>query len=380
MSDPNARFQTVNVEQIMAQIRARIRERRGADHADAQIRELAAARLAGLVGSHGAREALVENLRRAAKAAPGGESVADSPLYGRPGPLRWIRRLLSPVLALFLSPTGVVHALGRQDEGRARQEQLSAMIFELVEDLVIETTRLEVEVKKLEMRVESQSARLEFAERRARFLEGSFRPRAEQEPDPEFAPRRATREPGVPAQGRPPRDFQRSAQGGAGRQPQRGRDAQPPAGRDAQPPAGRDAQPPASRDAQPPASRDAQPPASRDAQPPASRDIESAAGRDAEAQVGRDAQPQVNRDAESQVGRDAEQPGAGGEAKRRRRRRRGRRGGANRAPGEPVVAGGAGPAPQADGDAEPAEAAATASADAPAPEPRHGEPPPEHDD
>jgi len=131
MSDPNARFQTVNVEQIMAQIRARIRARRGTDHADAEIRELAAERLAGLIGSHGAQAELLEKLRQGAAAAPEAAPIDDSSLYGQPGPLRWVRRLLSPILALFLSPKPWC-APSVAGDVLARQEQTGAVLFELV--------------------------------------------------------------------------------------------------------------------------------------------------------------------------------------------------------------------------------------------------------
>jgi len=42
MPDFNVHFRSVNVEQIMSRIRARIREKRGADDTEEQLRELAA--------------------------------------------------------------------------------------------------------------------------------------------------------------------------------------------------------------------------------------------------------------------------------------------------------------------------------------------------
>ena len=217
----------MNVEQIMEQIRARIREKRGVDYTDAQIRELAAARLAGLVGSHDAQAELLDTLRRGAAAAPETVLIDDSSVYGPPGPIRWVRRLLSPILALFLSPKAVIHALGQQGGALARQQQSSAALFALIEDLVLDETRLEVEVKKLEMRVESQATRLEFAERRAREVEGMVRYRSEQAPGPEAAQGRPAR---GAAQGRPAREPAPTAPAVAGGQPQGG---QPQSGRDA---------------------------------------------------------------------------------------------------------------------------------------------------
>ena len=48
---------------------------------------------------------------------------------------------------------------------------MDQLYYELVHNLVIETTRLGIEVKNLKMQVESQTGRLEFNERRARALE-----------------------------------------------------------------------------------------------------------------------------------------------------------------------------------------------------------------
>ena len=45
MPDFNIRSDSVNVEEIMQQIRARIREKRGVDYTEQEIRELAAVKL-----------------------------------------------------------------------------------------------------------------------------------------------------------------------------------------------------------------------------------------------------------------------------------------------------------------------------------------------
>ncbi len=185
MSDPNSHAQTVNVEQIMAQIRARIRDRRGDASTEPQIRELAAARLAGLIGSHEKQAELIEALRR------GASSPAEVEPIG------------SPVLGLFLRPGAVVRALRSHAEIARRHEQFDAALFALIENLVIETTRLEVEVKKLEMRLESQAVRFDFAERRARSLEGMIRHRSEPASEPERSQARVARDQGAPAQPAP---------------------------------------------------------------------------------------------------------------------------------------------------------------------------------
>ena len=65
MSDFNVRSDSVNVEQIMEQIRARIREKRGVDYTEQQIRELAAVKLEKFLDPRGVRSDLLEQFRRA---------------------------------------------------------------------------------------------------------------------------------------------------------------------------------------------------------------------------------------------------------------------------------------------------------------------------
>ena len=97
---------------------------------------------------------------------------------------RWIRKLLMPLLKLLFNPNPLIQALHIQSrlntmnaEREARHEaarrQMDQLYYELVHNLVVETTRTGIEVKNLKMRVESISSRLEFNERRARALEGA---------------------------------------------------------------------------------------------------------------------------------------------------------------------------------------------------------------
>ena len=59
-----SRSDSVNVEQIMEQIRARIREKRGVDYTEQQIRELAAVKLEKFLDPRGVRSDLLEQFRR----------------------------------------------------------------------------------------------------------------------------------------------------------------------------------------------------------------------------------------------------------------------------------------------------------------------------
>src|SRR5919197_3406943 len=208
MADFNVRSDSVNVEQIMEQIRARIRERRGIDYTEQQIRELAAVKLEKFLDPRGVRSDLLEQFK---KRQPRYEppvvpsfTFEDTTMFEtHRGVLRFIRKLLNPLLKLFFNPNAITHALHTQAEVNtfnlerevARENQrrdMDALYFEVIHNLVVEVTRSGIELKNLKMRVESLASRLEFNERRARALESvvAYRPDDErqQRPAPPSAP------------------------------------------------------------------------------------------------------------------------------------------------------------------------------------------------
>jgi hypothetical protein len=188
MADFNVRSDSVNVEHVMEQIRARISEKRGVDYTEQQIRELAAVRLERFLDPRGVRSDLLDQFRKAQPAYEPPElpnfAFEDETLFeSHRGPVRWIRKLLLPLLKLFFNPNPLIQALHIQSHLNTMNAERDAKIesarramdqlyYELIHNLVIETTRLGIEVKNLKMRVESVSSRLEFNERRARALEG----------------------------------------------------------------------------------------------------------------------------------------------------------------------------------------------------------------
>jgi hypothetical protein len=178
MSDINIRSDSVDVEHIMRQIRARIREKRGVDYTEEEIRELAAVKLEKFLDPQGVRSDLLDQFRRSRAALPAAPNYAfeDSTIFeSHRGPLRWIRKLLRPILKLFFNPNPLIQALHIQSElnaRNARREELDSLNYEVMHNLVLELTRLGIEVKNLKMRVESTASRLDFDERRARALEG----------------------------------------------------------------------------------------------------------------------------------------------------------------------------------------------------------------
>jgi hypothetical protein len=181
MADFTVKSDSVDVEQIMRQVRSRIREKRGVDYTEDEIRELASVKLERFLDPKGVRSDLLEQYRkrRDASTTPRNYSFEDTTPYESSRPLlRGLRKLLNPLLKLFFNPTPVIEALHIQSKLNDSYNQAESLYYELIHNLVLETTRLGIEVKNLKMRVESMSSRLDFDERRARALEGvvQYRP------------------------------------------------------------------------------------------------------------------------------------------------------------------------------------------------------------
>jgi hypothetical protein len=201
MSEFTIRSESVDVEQIMKQIRQRILEKRGADYTEDQIRELASVRLEKFLDPKSLRSDLLEQFRKS-RPAVNTEPAAIIPPYGAQeadilathrGGLRFIRRLLNPILKLFFNSNTLNQVLHTQAqfnvdllkrEARRRIEfdqsraEWNALYYEVLHNLVLETTRMGIEVQNQRMKVESLSSRLDFSERRVRALEGvvQYRP------------------------------------------------------------------------------------------------------------------------------------------------------------------------------------------------------------
>jgi hypothetical protein len=187
MADFNVRSDAVNVEQIMEQVRARIREKRGVDYTEAEVRELASVKLDRFLDPRGVRSDLLEQFKRSQVPPVSPElpnfAFEDDTLFASTrGPIRWIRKLLLPILKLFFNPNPLIQALHIQarlnaaaPEREAKRDQaryaFDRLHYEVMHNLVVELTRLGIEVKNLKMQIESVTSRLEFSERRARALE-----------------------------------------------------------------------------------------------------------------------------------------------------------------------------------------------------------------
>ena len=174
MADFTVKSDSVDVEQIMRQVRSRIREKRGVDYTEDEIRELASVKLERFLDPKGVRSDLLEQYRKRRDASTSARnySFEDTTIYeSSRSLLRGLRKLLNPILKLFFNPTPVVEALHIQSKLNDTYNQAESLYYELIHNLVLETTRLSIEVKNLKMRIESLTGRLEFNERRARALE-----------------------------------------------------------------------------------------------------------------------------------------------------------------------------------------------------------------
>src|SRR5437762_10083418 len=106
MPDFNVRADSVDVRELMEQIRARIREKRGVDYTEQQISELAAVKMEKFLDARGVRSDLLEEFRR--MRPPVDPPVRPNYVFDEStlfethrAPIRWIRRLLLPILKLF---------------------------------------------------------------------------------------------------------------------------------------------------------------------------------------------------------------------------------------------------------------------------------------
>jgi hypothetical protein len=193
----SVRSDSVDVDQIMTQIRARIREKRGVDYTEEELRQLANVKLEKFLDPTRVRSDLVQHYQQARQSGdasmiePPPENYAfdDHLVYGSArgasgGLIARIRRLLNPVLKLFINPNPIIQVLHRQSAinayNREQFDRTAALNYEVMHNLVLELTRLSIEVKNLKMRVESVSGRLDFGDRRARALESvvQYRPGA----------------------------------------------------------------------------------------------------------------------------------------------------------------------------------------------------------
>ncbi len=215
MADFAIRSGSIDVEEIMRHIRKRIRDKRGVDYTDQEIRELANVKLQRILDPTGVRSDLLKHFRERPKTTwpentenyslPEPENIENYSFENHTiyestrGLVAFVRLLLRPVLKLFFNPNPLIHALHKQSDTLHKQSTINAkqnainshiearfgakddhdaLSYEILNNLVVEITRLSIEVNNLKMQVQSVNSRLDFDERRARALEGLVNPPA----------------------------------------------------------------------------------------------------------------------------------------------------------------------------------------------------------
>ena len=199
----------VDVEQIMREIRARISERHNIDLSPQQIQDLAARRLEAILDPRNINPSLLEQLRKGAGTPPDPlpavaeveYTVDDEMIYASPkSGLRFIRRLLNPLLKLLFNPLPLIEALrtqtrinrdaaARAAEAARRQAEWNALHYQILQRLVTEVSRSSLELQAFNNRIESLSARVDFNDRRVRSIESTaVSSRGQRAPEPAAPP------------------------------------------------------------------------------------------------------------------------------------------------------------------------------------------------
>ena len=157
----------VDVEEIMRQIRKRIEEKRQGLYTDDEIREIAERRLDAVLDAHEFNSDFIDDFRSEAgrwnfQFNP--ETLYRSSRGGVGSVLETVRRMLRPVQKLFWNPTPMIAALSRQSD-------LNVYSVQMLHNLTLELTKLNLEVQELRARLQQTDAALEELKKRERALE-----------------------------------------------------------------------------------------------------------------------------------------------------------------------------------------------------------------
>src|SRR5512139_3542132 len=126
MTDFTIHSDNVDVEQNMRQIRMRIKEKRGADYTEEEVRELASVKLEKFLNPRAVRSDLSKHYQRQRTPPTDTYEFDDGSVYRshRAPILERIRRLLNPVLKLFFNPNPIIMALHKQARINARHDEI----------------------------------------------------------------------------------------------------------------------------------------------------------------------------------------------------------------------------------------------------------------
>lgn len=157
----------VDVRKIMSEIRERIAEKKRGLYTDEEIREIAERKLEAVLETRQFNPDFLKDFKTKSEVwnyTFNPETIYKTSRGGVGGLLGTIRNLLKPVQKLFWNPTPMIAALSRQSD-------LNLYSVQMLHNLTLELTRLNLEVQELRARLQQTDAALEELRKRERALE-----------------------------------------------------------------------------------------------------------------------------------------------------------------------------------------------------------------
>lgn len=157
----------VDVRKIMAEIRERIAEKKRGLYTDEEIREIAERKLEAVLEARQFNPDFLKDFKTKSEVwnySFNPETIYKTSRGGVGGLLGGIRKALKPIQKLFWNPTPMIAALSRQSD-------LNLYTVQMLHNLTLELTRLNLEVQELRARLQQTDASLEELRKRERALE-----------------------------------------------------------------------------------------------------------------------------------------------------------------------------------------------------------------
>jgi len=157
----------VDVRKIMSEIRQRIAEKKRGLYTEEEIREIAERKLEAVLESRQFNPDFLKDFKTKSEVwnyTFNPETIYRTSRGGVGGLLGRIRNLLKPIQKLFWNPTPMIAALSRQSD-------LNQYTVQMLHNLTLELTRMNLEVQELRARLQQTDATLEELKKRERALE-----------------------------------------------------------------------------------------------------------------------------------------------------------------------------------------------------------------
>ncbi len=157
----------VDVRKIMSEIRERIAEKKRGLYTDEEIREIAERKLEAVLETRQFNPDFLKDFKTKSEVwnyTFNPETIYKTSRGGVGGFLGTIRGVLKPIQKLFWNPTPMIAALSRQSD-------LNLYTVQMLHNLTLELTRLNLEVQELRARLQQSDANLEELKKRERALE-----------------------------------------------------------------------------------------------------------------------------------------------------------------------------------------------------------------